>query len=922
MPVKPSLSGQLAAVAALACAMWATAAQADPVVARLDERFAPQQAAASDEVPNFKRHVVPLLGRLGCNGRACHGSFQGRGGFRLSLFGYDFKADHEALTGGEEPRVDKERIDESLIIEKPTSEDLHEGGKRYEHGGWEYQVLRRWIESGAANDTDQAGKLARLEVTPAEIDFRQDDQQVQLQVIAHWEDGTREDVTPLCRFQTNDASVAAVTETGQVASTGAGDTHVVVFYDNGITPLPVLRPVSAEVAANYPQVPTPTKIDELVIAKLRKLGVVPSALCSDAEFLRRASLDMTGTLPTPDEVQQFLADKSSDKRAKKIDELLTRPGYAAWWTTKLCDYTGNNARNSGNNQFRNEEAQQWYEWIHHRVADNVPYDELAAGIVTATGREKGQSFEEFCREMCEYLGDENANFAENESMPHFWSRRTVRQADEKALSFAYAFLGVRLQCAQCHKHPFDQWSKEDFQEFSRFFAGIQYGTPREDASEYRDMLNSLGLKGKKGGQLRKMIPQLLKQGKVVPFREVYVSFNDRGGRRRNNKNQPARNAGVVKASLLGGETLEFKPGDDPREALMQWMRKADNPYFAKAFVNRVWAGYFNVGIVEPPDDMNLANPPSNAPLLDWLTEQFIAHDFDMKWLHRTIVSSRTYQLSWQTNETNRLDARNFSHAVPRRLPAELVYDALRQATASDAELAASIAKIDDRAIGPKSSMQNGGGRRGGNYLLTTFGKPARETNCDCERSVEPSLLQVLFLRNDNEMLGLIERRDGWLNQVARENKLAFTGVAAPGNNGRAAKNQVERVEKYLEQLDKKLRQAKKGDNKRLIARLEQQKANGAKRLAAIRKRGGGNNVPSQRPAATAQASPKTPVSDEVAAKIDDWIRTAYLRSLNRLPGQRELSRAHEHVAAADTPMAGLRDVFWALLNTKEFVTNH
>jgi len=913
--------------AALIGAAFTDTAHGDSVVPRLDDRFAPAKAAQQDEVPNFKRHVVPLLGQLGCNGRACHGSFQGRGGFQLSLFGYDFKADHEALMAGDdEPRVNLKDIEQSLIIAKPTDEDFHEGGQRYTKDSWQYQVIRRWIASGAKNDAAESGELERLVVTPAEIRFAKDNQQVQLKAIAHWRDGTREDVTPLCRFQTNDAAIAEVSEEGLIVSQGSGDTHVIVFYDNGITPVPILRPIAPDVVADYPQVPTPTKIDELVVAKLKKLGIVPSELTSDEQFLRRVSLDITGTLPTPQEVLAFIQDKSPSKRAAKVDELLDRPGYAAWWTTKLCDLTGNNARNLGNNQFRNEESRQWYDWIYKRVAENTPYDELAAGIVLATGRESDQDFEAYCREMCEYIS-EDKDFAENESMPHFWSRRTLRQPEEKALSFAHAFLGVRLQCAQCHKHPFDQWSKQDFEQFTAFFSGIQYGTPRQDNETYREMLESLGLKGKRNGDLRKMIPKLLEEGKVVPFREVYVAFDGRGrGRRRNANDEPP----AKQAKLLGGKTITFTEGDDPRTAIMQWMRNDGSRYFAKALVNRVWAGYFHVGIVEPPDDMNLANPPSNAPLLDWLTEQFIAHDYDMKWLHRTIALSRTYQLSWRTNETNRFDDRNFSHAVPRRLQAETVHDALRQATGKDGETAEQILAVNDRAVGPNSALQ--GGNRGASYVLATFGKPARETNCDCERSVEPSLLQVLYLRNDREMLSLIEQRGGWLDQLARENKLQFNAGSSPNPGSdlaakiKAGNKRVGRIKQELKQLAGKIKAAQKSGDEELVKRLERQQATVQQRQQQLEQRIAGATQSRGNAGSTAAAGSARPekvaATPEVAAQFDAWIRDAYLRSLSRLPSQEETQTARKHIAESDTPIAGLRDVLWALLNTKEFITNH
>ncbi|MGH9895046.1 MAG: DUF1549 domain-containing protein, partial [bacterium] len=326
------------AVAAVATTAWGDETQE---LAPVAQRFA---SADVQETPSFQRHVSPLFGRLGCNGRSCHGSFQGRGGFRLSLFGYDFKADHEALTQGDAPRVDVENPLDSLVLNKPTDADMHEGGLRYKKDTWEYHVFRRWIEAGAKFSSDEVQKLVRLEVTPPEIQFAASGETVQLKAVAVWPDGTREDVTPLCRFTSNSEQVAKITETGLVTATDPGDTHLVAFYDNAVVSVPVIRPVSDKVGDGFPQVATNNKVDELVLEKLRKLGVVPSDLCTDAEFLRRVYLDLTGTLPTAAEVETFLADESPGKRSAKIDELLNTPAYVAWWTTKLCDYTGNNDR--------------------------------------------------------------------------------------------------------------------------------------------------------------------------------------------------------------------------------------------------------------------------------------------------------------------------------------------------------------------------------------------------------------------------------------------------------------------------------------------------------------------------------------------------------------------------------------------------
>jgi hypothetical protein len=813
----------LMTLAAFILAAAGTAYAAD-ITPPASQRFA---AESSQEVPSFQRHVVPLLGRLGCNGRACHGSFQGQGGFRLSLFGYDFQADHEALTGGDEPRINRGSPKESLILQKPTETIDHEGGRRMDVGSWQYYLLHRWIASGAPAASDADPSLVGLECEPQEIVFQKAGDTAQLRVIARWSDDWREDVTPLCRFRTNDESVATIDPAGLVRAAGPGDTHVVAFYDNGIMPLPVLLPVSDLAGPRYPQVPTPTKIDELVAAKLRKLGMVPSDVCSDADFLRRASLDIAGTLPSADEVAAFLADATPDKRSRKIDELLARPEYAAWWATKLCDYTGNSERNGplgGEQSLNREKARQWHEWIERRVRDNVPYDEIVEGIALAVGRRGDQSYDDYCAEMSAYFRkDAPADFAARQTMPYFWTRRSVGKPEDKSLSFAHAFLGVSLQCAQCHKHPYDQWTKQDFDQFAAFFGGVKYGAGKRP--EVQQMKDAVGLAGldEDSGQYKRKFAELLQQGTVLPFKELSVPqrATARGKPRPNSKL-----GRVITPRLLGGEEVIAANYDDPRQPLMDWMRQDDNPYFARAFVNRVWASYFHVGLIDPPDDLNLANPPSNRELLDYLAQGFVESGYDMRWLHRTITTSRTYQLDWRPNATNENDERNYSRSVVRRLPAEVAYDAIVLATASD-EARAALARDQGatRAIGASSCFA--AARDGSNYAVTVFGRPAQAINCDCERSSEPSLLQTVYVRNDEEVLRLLDRRDGWLEQIKRAKD------AAP----------------------------------------------------------------------------------------DDLIRQAYLRTLSRLPDGRELSVATKHIAQSADPHSGLRDVLWALINTKEFILN-
>ncbi len=898
-----SLSWTLAAALSLAAGTLASritaAAENDPQTGELVPVTARFASESVEEVPSFQRHVSPLFGRLGCNGRSCHGSFQGRGDFRLSLFGYDFKLDHDELLKGEPLRANAEKPLESLILVKPTDADLHEGGQRYKKGGWEYHVFRRWLEGGAKFDESEVQKLVALELSPPEILFAKAGEAVQMKAVAVWPDGTREDVTPLCRFQSNSDQVATITEDGLVTATEPGDTHVVVSYDNAVVAVPVIRPVSELVGDKYPDVPTPTKIDELVVTKLRKLGVVPSDLSTDAEFLRRVSLDLVGTLPTAAEVEAFLADTNPNKRAEKIDQLLETPAYAAWWTTRLCDWTGNNdAKMNQLGTARQVASQQWYDWIYERVARNEPYDKLVEGVVLSASRAPGESYADYCAAMSSlYQKDSEAKFSDRPSLPYYWGRTGFRTTEERAIGFAYTFLGIRIQCAQCHKHPFDQWAKKDFDAFEPFFGKVQIaqnGPPRdpEARKEYEAMLKDLGLADTelRGNQLRTKLEQMLREGKTVPFPEIAVV--DPPANRNNNRN---RQPPAIKAAVLGGEEINLRDYEDYREPLMAWLRSKDNPYFAKAFVNRVWANYFNVGIVQPPDDLSLANPPSNRALLDHLADGFYEHGFDMKWLHREICNSRTYQLSWQPNETNAKDERNFARSVPRRIPSEVAVDAINAAVASDEKASQLVSNIQGRAIAVPgaSARANQGGNVTG-FALQVFGRSIRESNCDCDRSMDASLLQTVYLQNDQSVhTALNGGRDTWIEQISKKS----TGQLTDGS-----RTERLNVGQELARMKTRLARAKKEGQdaqvKRISARIEElEKVAGERREAA--------------------ANPGALAVDNATL-----IRQSYLRTLSRYPTPEEMERCDQFLASSENPVAGARGLLWTLINTKEFIVNH
>ena len=906
----------------------------------------PEQRFGGDikqaESPSFRRHVVPLASKLGCSGRECHGSFQGRGGFQLSLFGYDFKKDHTAITNDKKDdiRVDLEHPEKSLFIVKPTKQVKHKGGEVYELGSWEHNLMLKWIQEGAKIDVKETGTFGRLEVFPKEIVFKKAGDTVQLTVLAHWADGTVEDVTEFSRFRTNDDSVVITHEGGLVESKAKGDTHVVAFYDNGVAPVPAMLALSAATAKNYPKVNPRTKIDGLVSQKLRKLGIVPSGLCTDSEFLRRASLDITGTLPTPAEVKKFLADKNPKKRTRKIDELLERPGHAAWWATKLSDFTGNNARNGSDRLFRTQQSRQWYDWIYHRLVENQPYDKLVAGIVMATGREKGQGYLDFAKEMSSYVKSDNpADFAKRETMPHYWARRDLRQPQQKALAFAYSFLGVRIQCAQCHKHPFDQWTQNDYKQFQEFFEPIRFGnrvvrgedmnarvlqTKLEKEMDYNRRTSSPQKRREVYAKLRDMASK----GEAIPWQELFIQMPNRrqltpAQIERIKRRRPDFTGRVFTPKLLGGDEVTLADFPDPRAPLMEWLSAPENPYFSRAFVNRVWANYFGRGIVEPADELNLANPPSNKPLFDYLAKGFSDSGYDMRWLHREILNSDTYQRSWRPNDTNQLDDKNFSRAIIRRLPAELVADAIAMATSPSSVIEKFAENIETRAMGPGANSGYRNNRSGLGYALSVFGKPERITACDCERSNDPTLLQTIFTRNDPDMLARIDsngRAGSWISELRRAN----------GRNNRPQANNTARqleqwkralagINKRAQQLQRTKPQQPKGDDQvsqkrfqqalkvyqQQVEKLSRTKAYYVKRIAAVQ--------------------PKKPAKGEQLAtkqKHADLINEAFLRTLSRFPTEAEMKMATTDLAAAGDPIDALRDLLWALLNTKEFVVNH
>ena len=879
-------------------------------------------------IPSFRQHVVPLLGVRGCNGRECHGSFAGKGDLQLSLFGYDFDKDHKEIASEEEGRrADKENPLNSLLLLKPTMQEKHKGKLRFKKDSWEYQLLLNWIKNGAVNDSKTTPNFDRLEVQPSSIKFTKDNQEQKLQVIVYWDDGSKEDITELTRFRSNDDSIALVDKNGIVKSVGKGDTHIIAFYDNGVQPIPVIRPISDLTAENFPKIISRTKVDELIISKLSKLGIVPSSICSDEEFLRRTSLDLTGSLPTPSEIRSFLKDKTPNKRSNKIEELFDRPGYSAWWTTKLCDFTGNNSQNQGEPYFRDEMASHWYDWIHHRVKANTPYDHIAHGLIMATSREKNENFIQFSSGMSQhYKTEDPIPFHTRESMPLYWARRNVQKAEEKALSFAHSFLGVRIQCAQCHKHPFDQWTQQDFKKFQAFFEPIQFkaNTTKGDKSDgslnYQNLMKkietSIGYDKKKPSgnrDKRNEIQRLAKLGDPVPWKELYISAPKGKSRKFKGNRRKKTGSRVITPSVLGGDDVHLTEYNDPRQPLMDWLRSEENPYFAQAFVNRVWHNYFGRGIVNPVDDMNLANPPSNKPLMEYLANGFIKSGYDMKWLHRTILNSDSYQRSWRPTETNKKDESNFSRMTIRRLPAEVLADAISQATASHSRIEDLSSSAKNRTIGPDAMSRKNKNVTSMAYALSVFGKPERAENCDCERSDSQTLLQAIYTRNDPSLNALVSgndrRKPGWITELNK----AYNSKADREPKGKISKQ----LKKLYEQRKKLVTNAPK-QPKNIRNKTAMEKYSAARKLHLNKLKRINRSINKL----STNKNTKTDQKVITSRDLDQLISETFLRTLSRFPTPLERARATTDINKANSKIDGIKELLWALLNTKEFLVNH
>ncbi|HYF01239.1 MAG TPA: DUF1549 domain-containing protein, partial [Planctomycetota bacterium] len=566
------------------------------------------KGAAEERPIRFTLDVMPIFMRAGCNSGACHGAARGKDGFMLSLFGYDPDGDHFRLTR-QQPgrRVSVALADECLLVEKSVGAVQHTGGERFKRGSELHATIVRWLEAGAPADPPDTPRPVGLEIMPDRVVLEGEGASQRVTVRAKYSDGTDRDVTSLALFMSSNDPTAKIDEAGRVTAGRRGEAYVFARFATFTEGAQVLV-VPKGSAAAPPAVPAANYIDELVFAKLRKLRMLPSEICSDETFLRRVTLDIVGLLPAREDVERFLADPSPDKRARKVDELLSRKEFVELWVMKWAELLQIRSDNQGRMSYK--ATVNYFNWLQEKIAANVPFDQMVRELLSATGG----AFQ-----------NPATNFYNVE-------RDTLKLAE----NVAQVFMGMRIQCAQCHNHPFDRWTMDDYYGFAAFFSQI----------------------GRKNGE---------------DPRERIVFDRGQGGVR-----HPVGNRDVA-PKFLGGETPDLQ-GRDRREVLADWLASPRNPYFAKNLANIVWAHFLGRGIVEPVDDVRISNPPSNPELLDALAKRFTDVRYDLKTLVRDICTSSVYQLSTRPNETNEFDDGNFARGAIRRLRAELLLDVVSQVT--------------------------------------------------------------------------------------------------------------------------------------------------------------------------------------------------------------------------------------------------
>ncbi len=655
------------------------------------------RAAGGSRDLSFVKDIVPIFTKFGCAGSNCHGSIRGKAGFKLSLFGYEPSLDYEAIVKSSDGRrVNLDKPAESLILKKPTFQIPHGGGVRFEKDSLPYNGILEWLRAGAKYDSAGSPRLATLSVYPAERWMVGLGTTQQLVVTGRYTDGTIEDLTDKVQFTSNDEAIVDVTRSGMVKTVAAGESTVMV-RTLGQAIAARIFVVKSPPGPDYPAIQANNYIDRFVFEKLRRTNVLPSGPASDAHFLRRVYLDVLGVLPTPEEATAYLDSGDPAKRAKLIDQLLDRPERADDWATYFADLF-----RLGFNESRDKGAKIFYDWIRQAMLDDKPYDKMVAELLVSQGN---------------LFYEPKANF-------YFVSRKL--DPGDVATHVSQAFLGIRVECARCHNHPWEKWTQDDFYGFAAFFSRLDTKFVHA-GSESNVYLKDAG----------EVIHPKTKQ-RVLP-------------------------------KYMDGPTQAEAQGEDIRQSLARWVTSPKNPFFARTIANRIWRKYFGRGIVEPVDDFRVTNPPSHPELLDAMAADFVAHGFSIKQLERTILNSRAYQLSSLPNDSNRHDAINYSRYYLRRMSAEELMDAIVQVTGAEE-------KFTGWAPGTRAMQIPHGSP---SYLLTAFGRVAdREFAQD--RKEDPSITQVLHMMNSDSLNEKIEAPQGRLAKW----------LATPGLNDTAIVDQL------------------------------------------------------------------------------------------------------------------------------------
>jgi hypothetical protein len=646
-------------------------------------------ATRSGRTVDFKTEIMPLLSRLGCNAGGCHGKASGQNGFKLSLFGFDAAFDHDAITKeGRGRRVFPAAPEQSLLLLKASGQVPHGGGKRMPKGGNEYQIFHAWIAAGTPASAPDAPQVVKLRMMPHDRVLKHDETQ-QLAVQAVYSDGSARDVTRQTEYSSNLDVVASVAADGLVHTHSlSGEAAIMARYMGHVAVFRALVP-HGEPIADIPEFQPANYCDNLALAKWKKLGLRPSPVADDATFLRRVTIDLCGRLPTSAEARAFLADSSPEERAKLIDRLLDSADYPAYFALRW----GSILRNS-NLAGADQAAYAFHNWIKDMIARNRPYDEFVRGIVAAAGE-----------------------WQEAPAINWYWQSRDD-QLHQVTADTAQVFLGVRLQCARCHHHPYERWGQNDYYGLAGFFTRL----------------------GRKSF------------GQPPPY---FASASVTTGEK-----NPLTGK-VPEPKYLDGPEAKFTAEQDPRHALVDWMSRPDNPFFARTLVNRMWGHFLGRGLYHEVDDLRETNPPSNPELLDALANDFIVHRFDVKHVIRTILNSRVYQLASQPTHYNQHDRQNFARYYARRLPAEVFLDAVNQTTGVRSGF--SGVSSNARAVDlPHEGF--------GSYFLDTFDRPRRVTGCECERSTGATLAQVLLLANSDEIENKLVAADGKIAQLMKAKK--------------------------------------------------------------------------------------------------------------------------------------------------------